>query len=143
MPHVPNNGVLSSARLAALSLFDRRSISRKAEKGDIPDARPTPTRCQWEFPVTHRLSAWICFYQVRHTLLRKRPKSPREREILKAWGTDWRYALKAFDFAKLFPSGGVVESPDGQNLPLGPNTTWKAVEALAYIGCFPRDDWKP
>jgi hypothetical protein len=47
--------------------------------------------------MTHNLRAWICFYRVRHSLLRKR-RSWGEDQTLKDWGTKWRYALETFDF---------------------------------------------
>ena len=138
MSHVtyPRRELLSSTELANVTGFDRRHIPRKAARGEIPDARRTKSGCHWEFPMTHNLRAWICFYRVRHSLLRKR-RSWGEDQTLKAWGTKWRYALETFDFFKAWPRGvyhGVFSH--------GPETNWEAVEAAAKSGFIPRKDWR-
>ncbi len=137
MSHVtyPRREVLSSIELANVTGFDRRHIPRKAARGEIPDARRTKSGCHWEFPMTHNLRAWICFYRVRHSLLRER-RSWGEDQTLKAWGTKWRYVLETFDWLKAWPRGqlGVF--------PLGPDTTWETVEAAGKSGFIPREDWR-
>jgi hypothetical protein len=139
MSHVPK-GVLTSQELADVAGFDRRHIPRKAAKGEIPDARRTKNGCHWEFPVTHSLRGWICFYRVRHSLLRKQ-RSWGEDQTLKAWGTNWRYALQTFDFLRTCPAGMNADCGNLRVFSLGPDTTWEAVEAGAKLGLMPREDW--
>src|SRR5258707_14616549 len=103
MSHVPEN-VLTSIELADQAAFDRRHIPRKAAKGEIPGARRTKTGRHWEFPVTHRLRAWISFYRVRHFLLRK-VRSFKEERTLRDWGTNWKIALATYQVLRGFADG--------------------------------------
>jgi len=144
MSHVtyPRRELLSSIELSNVTGFDRRHIPRKAARGEIPDARRTKGGCHWEFPMTHNLRAWICFYRLRHSLLRKRRSWP-EDQTLKAWGTKWRYALETFDFFKTGPHGLVADCEELGVFSLGPDTTWEAVEAAVLkLGIIPREDWR-
>ena len=141
MSHVSFGGLLSSAELAKASGFHRRHIPRKAEKGEIPNAEQTPGG-HWKFSVTRDLRAWICFYRVRHALLRKK-RSHRENEILKDWGTKWQYALETFDFFKAWPGGAIVDCGDLGPLAIGPQTTWEVVEAVVLKSrLMPREGWR-
>jgi hypothetical protein len=130
MSHVtyPDDGMLSSKDLALLTGFDRRHIPRKAEKGEIPGAQRTKGG-HWIFPVTHELRGWICFFRVRRSLLRN-PPSRIGKQMLKDWGTEWRYALQAYYFCLRWPHGMVVDCGDLGVLALGVNTTWETVEAV-------------
>jgi hypothetical protein len=140
MSHVPTQ-VLSSRELADLSGFERRHIPRKAAKGEIPDARRTKGGRHWEFPMTQNLRAWICFYRVRHILLRK-DRSAMKDQTLRAWGTDWKYALETFDYLKAAPSGS-VDCGDLGVFRLGERTTWESVEAIVLKhGLMPRKGWR-
>ena len=142
MSHVtyPQNGVLSSEDLARLTGFDRRHIPRKAANREIPDARRTKGG-HWEFPVTENLRAWICFYRVRHALLRKN-RSSAEDETLKYWGTDWSYALETFDYLNAWLPGSIDCGDEGV-FKIGPNTTWETVEAVALKSWFiPQRGWR-
>jgi hypothetical protein len=142
MSHVtyPQNGVLSSEYLARLTGFNRRHIPRKAERGEIPGAQRTKGG-HWEFPATHELRGWICFFRVRHSLLRKR-RSWIENQRLKDWGTDWTYALETFDYLKAWPPGSVDCGYLGV-FQLGATTTWQSVEAIVLkAGLMPRSDWR-
>lgn len=129
MSHVPN-GVLTTIELARLTGFDRRHVPRKAAKGEIPGARRTKSGRHWEFPATHNLRAWICFYRVRHSLLR-RVRSYKEEETLRAWGTNWKVALANYEFLGM--SAGILR--------LGEAGTWEALEAFVLrIGVIIRED---
>ncbi len=130
MSHVPNE-VLTSTELALLSGFDRRHIPRKAKKGEIPDARLTKSGRRWEFPMTENLRAWICFYRVRHALLRK-TLSFRDDQILREWGTDWQIALATHRFLTGPPSWFDDSGPLG-TFRSGKHSIWDAVEA-AVLG---------
>jgi hypothetical protein len=131
MSHVPypqDGVVLTSIELASLTGFDRRHIPRKAAKDEIPDARPTKSG-HWEFPVTQNLRAWICFYRVRHSLLR-RVRSYKDK-TLRAWGPDWKTALATYEVLRL-PPMRVCTAMCGTlgTFRLGPECTWEAVEAV-------------
>jgi len=140
MSHVPAQA-LSTKQLADLSGFERRHIPRKAAKVEIPDARRSKTGRHWEFPVTQNLRAWICFYRVRHALLRK-DRSAAEDQTLRDWGTDWKYALETFDYLKAWPPGS-VDCGDLGVFQLGANTTWQSVEAIVLKGgLMPRKGWR-
>jgi hypothetical protein len=131
---------LSSLELAELSGFSRRQIPRKADRSQIPAAAKTAGG-HWKFRVTHNLRAWICFYRVRNTLLRKQ-RSYRENEIFKGWGTEWEYALEAFDFLRCF-RGFTAECGKFGVFQLGPDVTWEAVEAVVLeLGIMPREGWR-
>src|SRR5437016_3906907 len=127
MSHV-SNGVLTSIELAGLTGFDRRHIPRKAARGEIPDARRTKSGCRWEFPTTHNLRAWICFYRVRHSLLR-RVRSYKDEETLRAWGTNWKTALATYAVLKR-SIWDKADCGDLGTFQLGPECTWEAVEAV-------------
>ena len=140
MSHVTFGAALSSPELAKLSDFaNRRHIPRKAAKGEIPNAERTPGG-HWRFRVTHNLRGWICFYRVRHTLLRKQ-RSWGEERTLRDWGTDWKYALETFDFFKAWPVPAIFQGGSGTHR-LGAYTTWEAVEAMAIAGYMPRAGWR-
>ena len=131
MSHVtyPENGVFSSKELAGLTGFNRRHIPRKAAKGEIPDARRTKSGCRWEFPTTHNLRAWICFYRVRRSLLR-RVRSYEDEKVLRAWGTDWKTALATYE-ALTMPSWRLsIACGELGTFQLGPECTWEGVEAI-------------
>jgi hypothetical protein len=92
--------------------------------------------------MTHNLRAWICFYRVRNSLLRKR-RSWSEDQTLKAWGTKWRYALETFDMFKALPPRFVADCGSLGAFSLGPDTTWEAVEAVVLKHeLMPREDWR-
>ncbi|MBA3353876.1 MAG: hypothetical protein H0U23_15895 [Blastocatellia bacterium] len=134
------NELLSSTELARLTGFDRRHIPRKAEKGKIPDARRTKSG-RWEFPMTENLRAWICFYRVRHALLRK-VRSSKEEQTLRDWGTNWKTALATYKFFAMpfFEIFGFNCGPLGI-IQLGRNCTWEEVEAVVLsVGLMPDKD---
>ena len=129
---------LTSAELAKRTGFTCRHIPRIAAQHKIPDALRKPSG-SWKFPVTHRLRAWIFFYQIRNRLLRK-DRSFRETEVLQAWGTNWKIALVTFDFFQRPIWGLGVVSFEGETFPLGPGCGWRAVEAAVYCGAIPKRD---
>lgn len=142
MSLVTFGAVLASQELAKLTGFTARQIPRKAEKNEIPNAERTPGG-HWKFRVTKSLRGWICFYRVRHTLLRKRDRSLRELQILTHWGTKWEYAVEAYDFFKEFPNYGTADCEEFGEFQFGSQITWEAVEAIVLkIGLMPRRDWR-
>ena len=134
--------VLTSSELAERADFNRCHISRMASKGEIPDARRTDSGKHWQFPLTENLSAWICFYRVRHALLKK-PRWGRVKEILQAWGTDWKFAVETHDFLKSLPRMIGCDCGSLGKYQLGQTITWKAVEAIVLVlGFMPGPNWR-
>jgi hypothetical protein len=138
MSLVPDQ-VLSSDELAQRTGFTRRHIPRLAGRRKIPDARLSPSGAQWEFPVTASLQAWICFYRVRHRLLRK-VRSFRETEILKAVGNRWEVAVFTLNWlqAPIFTLASISSPFTGAEMALGPDCSWDAVEAAMLCGIVVR-----
>ncbi len=133
--------VLASSELAEMAGFNRCRIPMKASKGEIPDARRTATGKHWRFPLTENLSAWICFYRVRHALLKK-PRWGRVKEILQGWGTDWKFAVETHDFLKSSPRV-ICNCGSLGTYQLGQTITWKAVEAIVLVlGVMPGPNWR-
>lgn len=134
--------VLTSSELAERAGFNRCSISIMASKGKIPGARRTVSGKHWQFPLTENLAAWICFYRVRHALLQK-PRWGRVKEVLQAWGTDWKYALETYDFLKSLPPSFSCDCGSLGEHQLGQTITWEAVEAIILmIGIMPISNWR-
>jgi hypothetical protein len=91
--------------------------------------------------MTHKLRAWISFYRVRHSLLRKL-RSFKEERILRDWGTNWKIALATYRLLRRLPDRVVrANCGDLGKFTLGKGCTWEALEAVVLkLGLFVDED---